>query len=246
LSGLYEAWRARNDGWSALICEPLVREALGHLGEGLPRDAVILDLGCGFGHVASALGAAGHRALGADPDPGALLDARRRDPATPWVRARAEEIPLRTRSVDALFSLSALQYADRDAALAECSRVLRPGGRFAVVENLAGNPAAGAFRLLRRAGVRPPPEYVPPRAHLRWGERRVYERYFGEVRFRAFHLLGPALAALPAGRRGPAGGVHGAGIPPLLRLLRRADGALLDAFPPLRRAAWMVAVCGTR
>jgi SAM-dependent methyltransferase len=243
---LYAAWRARDDGWSALICEPLVRAALGHLEEDIRPGAVFLDVGCGIGHVACAVAAAGHRALGVDPDLDALREARRRDPSTRWLRGTAEALPVRDASVDRLFSLSVLQYTDRETALAECSRVLRPGGRFAIVENLAGNPVAAAFRVLRRAGVRPPPEYAPPRAHPRWGDRRLYERYFGEVRFRAFHLAVPALVALPAGRRGPTGGTHGSGIPRLLRAIRGADTALLQAIPPLRHAAWMCVAYGTR
>lgn len=245
MPGLYAAWRSRDDGWSAFICEPLLRVALGHL-DGMAPGSTVLDVGCGFGHVTCALAAAGHHAVGLDPDGDALRDARARDPAGRWLRARAEAIPLADGSVDAVFSLSVLQYTERAAALAECRRVLRPGGRFAIVENLAGNPVARGYRLLRRAGMRGLPEFAPPRAHLEWGGRDLYGRFFREVSFHPVHLLAPAAILTPAARRGPGGGLDEAGLSAPLRALRRIDAALLRTLPPLRAAAWTVVACGIR
>ena len=48
---------------------------------------------------------------------------------------RAEEIPLGDRSVDVVVAAQAFHWFDLDVALPEIARVLKPGGRIAVVWN---------------------------------------------------------------------------------------------------------------
>jgi SAM-dependent methyltransferase len=50
-----------------------------------PRDAAVLDAGCGTGRVAAALVAAGHRAVGVDKDAGLVAIARDRYPGVPYL-----------------------------------------------------------------------------------------------------------------------------------------------------------------
>ena len=93
----------------------------------------IIDLGCGTGHAACALGARWPKArvIAVDFSPGMLREAARRDDAARFERlcADALELPLPDASVDLLFSSLMLPWCDDlDAAFAEIARVLRPRG----------------------------------------------------------------------------------------------------------------------
>ena len=75
-------------------------------------------------------------------------------PQVGFLRADAQQFPLRDETVDAVISLAVLQLIPNPAAtLAEIARVLRPGGRMAIMMPTAG--AAGPlFRLLSDGGAR--------------------------------------------------------------------------------------------
>jgi len=93
----------------------------------------ILDLGCGTGHAARALGARWPKArvIAVDFAPGMLREAARHDDAGRFERlcADALELPLPDASVDLLYSNLMLPWCDDlDTAFAEMARVLRPRG----------------------------------------------------------------------------------------------------------------------
>jgi len=98
---------------------------------------IVLDLGAGTGRVTRELKRRYPRALviALDLAPGMLRAARRNQPM--WRRfarvcADALRLPLRSASVDIVFSSLMLQWCEPlDAALAEVRRVLRPDGHFA-------------------------------------------------------------------------------------------------------------------
>ena len=91
-------------------------------------DPVIVDVGCGTGATASALGRSG-RVLGVDFSPLALKACATRG-LSELVRARAEAIPLASCSVDAIVATDILEHLDDDlAALEEFRRILKPGGQ---------------------------------------------------------------------------------------------------------------------
>ncbi len=93
----------------------------------------LLDLGCGSGELARHLAASGYQVTGCDIAPtmlsqAALADERR---AVRWVRLEPcwQALPFAEASLDAVVSASVLEYVpDPGAVLAECARVLRPGG----------------------------------------------------------------------------------------------------------------------
>ncbi len=109
---------------------------------GLPASSRVLDLACGTGDLAVMARRAGLRALGADFSRG-MLAARHR--GFPAVQADASALPLPDGALDGVVCGFALRnFTDLEGSLAEAARVLRPGGRLAVLE-----VAAPEGRLLR-------------------------------------------------------------------------------------------------
>jgi SAM-dependent methyltransferase len=96
----------------------------------------LLELGAGTGKLTEQLVSLGHRVVATDPLDEMLRHLAGRLPGTPVARAAAERIPLRARSVDAVVGAQAFHWFDLDRALPEIARVLRPGGRLALVWNL--------------------------------------------------------------------------------------------------------------
>lgn len=97
--------------------------------------ADVVDLGAGTGKLTRGLAALGHRVTAVEPL-GEMLECLRR--ALPEVRAvegSAERIPLPDASADVVVCAQAFHWFDQQAALAEIARVLRPGGRVALVWN---------------------------------------------------------------------------------------------------------------
>jgi len=109
------------------------RLAIRLLGVG-PGDLVV-DLGCGTGDMCAIARAAGARAIGLDVAAGMLSVARRRQADLPLLRADAGRLPLRDGCAAAVTSAFTLRnFTSIPAVLAEAARVLRPGGRLALIE----------------------------------------------------------------------------------------------------------------
>ncbi|MCC6849438.1 MAG: ubiquinone/menaquinone biosynthesis methyltransferase [Deltaproteobacteria bacterium] len=111
----------------------------------LRPDERVLDLACGSGDLAAAAVEAGGRVVGVDVSAGMLREARARRLGCGLVRADALALPLADASIDAVVSGFALRnFVDLRAALAESARVLRPGGRIALLE--VDRPASALLR----------------------------------------------------------------------------------------------------
>ena len=130
---------------------------------GLPAGSTVLDLACGTGDLCRELTKAGMRPIGADLSFGMLAAARTE---APLVHGDALRLPLPTGAVDGVTCGFALRnFVDLGAFLSEVGRVVRPGGRIALLE------------------VAEPPNRV-----LRWG----HAFYFGKVVPRIGALLSDA------------------------------------------------------
>ncbi len=99
-----------------------------------PGDGV-LDACCGTGDLALAAEVAGGRVTGLDFSERMLERARRKSSTVEWVRGDLLELPFDTAAFDsATVGFGVRNVADLERALAELARVLRPGGRLAILE----------------------------------------------------------------------------------------------------------------
>lgn len=117
----------------------------------------VLDVGCGTGVLARAAFervVPGGQVVGLDVNPAMLGVARDRQPEIEWCQGAAEELPFETASFDRIFCQFALMFfEDREQALREMLRALRPGGVLVacVWDALESSPGyAAAVALLDR------------------------------------------------------------------------------------------------
>jgi demethylmenaquinone methyltransferase/2-methoxy-6-polyprenyl-1,4-benzoquinol methylase len=99
---------------------------------GLPPGAVVVDLACGTGDLANDLADRGLVPIGADLSFGMLAAAPR-----PFARIQSDgaALPMPAASVDGVTCGFALRnFTDLRATFAEMARVVRPGGRIALLE----------------------------------------------------------------------------------------------------------------
>jgi len=109
---------------------------------------MVLDVGCGTGfpliELAERLGPASH-VHGIDPCPAGLARARekiavRKTPNVTLHEGSATSMPFGDAVFDLIVSnLGVNNFDDRTGAIAECRRVLRPGGTIALTTNLQGH-----------------------------------------------------------------------------------------------------------
>jgi demethylmenaquinone methyltransferase/2-methoxy-6-polyprenyl-1,4-benzoquinol methylase len=177
----------------------------------LVAGARVVDLACGTGDLCRTLDDAGYRPIGVDFSAGMLAAART---AAPLVRADAMRLPFADDALDGLTCGFALRnFVDLAAVLAECARVLRPGGRIALIDvseptsaparavhNLWFRrvvPLVGGLLSDRRAYAYLPAStaYLPPRPELL---RIVGAAGFADVSHRT---LGAGAAQLITGSR---------------------------------------------
>lgn len=126
VAGEYERWRPEYP-------EAALRWATERLE--LAPGARVLDVGAGTGKLTRGLVAAGFDAVAVEPGAGMLEQLRRAVPAAEAHEAPAEELPLPDASVDAAFAGQAYHWFDRERALPELHRVLRPAGGLALLWN---------------------------------------------------------------------------------------------------------------
>lgn len=94
----------------------------------------VLDLGCGPGKLTAQLAALGFTTIGVDPSMQMLRGMR--DKGLPAICARAENLPVRSATADLVTAATAFHWFDHERAVPEMCRVLRPGGRVALLTNI--------------------------------------------------------------------------------------------------------------
>ncbi|MEZ4592295.1 MAG: class I SAM-dependent methyltransferase [Chloroflexota bacterium] len=108
----------------------------------LPVGTAVLDVGCGAGATLDYLAGLGLHAVGIDPSRKLLAQGNGRSPRLSLTQGRGETLPFAAHTFGALLAECCLSLMDdAAAALAEFTRVLRPGGTLILSDMLAGNPA---------------------------------------------------------------------------------------------------------
>ena len=112
----------------------------------LPPGSRVFDLACGTGDLCRELATAGHRPVGFDFSHGMLLAAKT---GAPLVEADILRLPVGDASADGATCGFALRnVVSLGDLFAELARVLRPGGRIALLET--AEPSSGLLRLGHR------------------------------------------------------------------------------------------------
>lgn len=100
------------------------------------RPRRVIDLGAGTGKLTRDLVAYGHNVVAVEPSGPMLVQLRQVLPSTDARQGTAESIPAEDASFDVVVMAQAFHWVDREVAVPEIARVLRPGGRLALVWNL--------------------------------------------------------------------------------------------------------------
>ncbi|HBP21651.1 MAG TPA: SAM-dependent methyltransferase [Planctomycetes bacterium] len=104
--------------------------------EGLPSPAEVVDLGCGTGISSRAFARAGAAVTGVEPNAAMRAAAEATGGGPRYVDGRAEASGLPAASCDLVSAAQAFHWFDFEEALAEAHRLLRPGGRLALLWNV--------------------------------------------------------------------------------------------------------------
>ena len=96
---------------------------------------MVADVAAGTGKLTRLLTSRGATVVAVEPVAGMRAQLVEAVPGVRAIGAVAEALPVRARSLDAVTVAQAIHWFDRDAALAELRRVLRPGARLGVIGN---------------------------------------------------------------------------------------------------------------
>ncbi|HEV8250112.1 MAG TPA: class I SAM-dependent methyltransferase [Gaiellaceae bacterium] len=190
----------------------------------------VLDYGCGDGEFSVLLAERGARVTGIDISPRRIEEAQQRAAAAGFAGTsdfavmNAEQLSFAPGSFDLICGTSILHHLSLERAVPELARVLRRDGTATFVEPLGHNALINLYRRLT-------PSFRTVDEHpLLMRDFEVFDRYFGEVDARFFHLT--SLAAVGVRRFKV--------FPRVVRVLDALDRRLFDRLPLLRRYAWIV------
>jgi 2-polyprenyl-6-hydroxyphenyl methylase/3-demethylubiquinone-9 3-methyltransferase len=157
---LADQWWETSGGFAMLHW--LAASRAGHIPPAASPGAILVDLACGGGLMAPHVARLGYRHVGIDLGlPGLRLA---REHGVLPIRASVLQVPLPDACTDVVVAGEILEHVEDDVAvLAECSRLLRPGGTL-IIDAIADTWLAEliAVRLFERIPGGPPPGIHDP------------------------------------------------------------------------------------
>jgi SAM-dependent methyltransferase len=112
-----------------------------------PGSLKAVDLGCGTGAFASRLRRYGFELHGVDISPQSVARASRKCPEISFHVGDIESTPFPESEFDVIFLSSVLHhFPDLSRTVAECGRILKPGGMLLACDPHRGNPAMWLYR----------------------------------------------------------------------------------------------------
>jgi SAM-dependent methyltransferase len=132
-------------------------------GLGAPERLVAADVGAGTGISARLLGDRGARVIAVEPGE-VMRGAAAPHPRVEWVSATAQATGVADASVDLVLCAQSFHWFHTREAVAEFARILKPGGRLAIMWNRrsTADPLTAAYRqAILDAGGEVPAERMP-------------------------------------------------------------------------------------
>jgi SAM-dependent methyltransferase len=181
-------------GIAGRVVEPLLTAAAVRAG------TRVLDVATGPGWVAAQAAERGASVVGIDVAEAMIARARSAHPRIDFRVADAHELPFADASFDAVVGNFAVMHLSRpERAIAQCARVLRPGGRLALTA--WGQPSehrlVGVFvDAIAHAGAMPPPDLPRGPDFFRFSDDEEFA-----AALRRQDLASPAVTAITFGQR---------------------------------------------
>ena len=152
----------------------------------LAPGVLLADLAAGTGKFTRLLEPTGATIVAVEPVEGMWRKLRDASPGVPIVAGAAETLPLASASVDAVTVAQAFHWFDAEAAFRELARVVKPGGRVAIVWNARDRSVAWVdevWAIMDRFE-----KEAPWRDHDAWRESALGDRPgFGPLHQETFH-----------------------------------------------------------
>jgi 2-polyprenyl-3-methyl-5-hydroxy-6-metoxy-1,4-benzoquinol methylase len=162
----------------------------------------VLDVGCGFGFFLHALEEAGYEPYGLEVSRYARDRAREYTNAPVATQAAANAFPFESDTFDAITMFDVIEHIhDYSAALSECKRTMRPGGRIFVITP-SGHSIA-RFLLGKRWSWHKDPTHVHmfTPGSLKAALRNAGFQELDSTTYFNFYIVGDATTALRSLRR---------------------------------------------
>ena len=101
----------------------------------MPKDAPILEGGCGLSQIVLAMRRSGFNMVGLDYEKLSLATAKRFSPSLPLTIGDVTELPIRSESMGGLYLDGVIEHFENGPArvLAEARRILQPGGVLVII-----------------------------------------------------------------------------------------------------------------